>query len=344
MSGGHALLIAASALLGVGVPWLSMRMLMPSLEGAEKSHATNFRGVRVSYGLGIVWFVWAGCAIVCGVLSSATGEAPVMGLLMFAGLLALVAFTAGVVDDAYGSPAARGFAGHLKAMAKGRLTTGGLKLIAIGAASLVVSLMMAQVSPWGGVADVSGSGSLTVSSVGWALMAGAAIALTSNLLNLLDLRPGRALKVYSLLGAGGVLSAGVMLSASPIGQRFGASPGDGIVTLLGLALFVFGPVIAVWPFDLGERGMLGDAGANPMGVVAGLLIVSGLPAWGLVAYFILVLGLNLLSERVSFTRVISSVPVLRALDEAGRSSGRRGTVEPHGSSEESSPDPGTEPE
>ena len=139
---------------------------------------------------------------------------------------------------------------------------------------------------------------------GWSalvLLAGAAIALTSNFVNLTDLRPGRALKVYSVLALCAVASAAVGLGPA-VGledlSALGSSAGA-----VGLMLFLLGPVLAVWRYDLGERGMLGDAGANPMGAVAGLLIVAGLPAWGVVAYFAVMLALNLASERYSFSRL-----------------------------------------
>ncbi|MBI5232666.1 MAG: hypothetical protein HY876_10945 [Coriobacteriales bacterium] len=151
------------------------------------------------------------------------------------------------------------------------------------------------------------------------VVAGAAIALTSNFMNLMDLRPGRALKLYMPFWLIGVLLTGslttpVMGGYAPIGEF---APTD-VVSRAVLAIFSLGPVIAVWRYDLGERGMLGDAGANPMGAVAGLLIVTGLPLWGLVAYFVLMLALNLLSERVSFSRVIEATPPLRWLDRLGR--------------------------
>jgi len=78
----------------------------------------------------------------------------------------------------------------------------------------------------------------------------------------------------------------------------------------------------VWRYDLGEQGMMGDAGANPMGAVAGLLIVAGLPAWGTVVYFVLMLALNLASERVSFSRIIESSALLSRVDAFGRGADR----------------------
>jgi hypothetical protein len=85
-----------------------------------------------------------------------------------------------------------------------------------------------------------------------------------------------------------------------------------------LGLFLMGPVFATFRYDVGEQGMLGDAGANPMGAVAGLLIVGGLPVWGLAAYFAGVLALNLASERFSFSAAIDDNGVLRWLDGLGR--------------------------
>jgi len=85
-----------------------------------------------------------------------------------------------------------------------------------------------------------------------------------------------------------------------------------------LGLFLIGPFVAVYRYDLGEEGMLGDAGANPMGAVVGLLIVSGLPLVGLLAWTAVVFVLNLASERVSFSAVIEGNSALRWLDGLGR--------------------------
>lgn len=312
MTAGSALTLVVSVALGVGIPWLTTRMLLAALTGEGAHTVMNYRGRPVVHGLGIVWFVWAGCATVAGVgFSGLGGPSSVLAVLTVAGPVSLVAFGAGLVDDAYGSGASKGFRGHLKALARGRLTTGGLKVLAIGTASLVASLSIAPVATWG-----TGRG-WTVAAVPGVLVAGAAIALTSNLLNLTDLRPGRALKAYVLLAAVGVLSTGLLFAPTATGIDLPQGSGR-LIDMLSLGVFVLGPVVAVWRFDLGEVAMLGDAGANPMGVVAGLLIVLGLPLWALIAYAAAVFALNLASERVSFTRIIEANPVLNRIDRMGR--------------------------
>lgn len=310
---------AIALILGVAVPWTFVTALVPSLRESDRAGATNYRGRTVFYGLGLVWLIWAGCAIVGGVVAgSVFGGQSILPILTLAGPLALVAFALGVIDDAYGTSSARGFKGHLSAMLKGRLTTGGLKLIGLGMACLVIGLTMSQFAVWR-----AGDGAMTdpasiANGFARALLAGAAIALTSNFVNLTDLRPGRALKVYAVLGVAGVASTAA-LQASGI-AAIGPAPSAVRIAVdaIALLIFVVGPVVAVWRYDLGELGMLGDAGANPMGAIAGLLIISGLPLWALAAYFVIVFGLNLSSERVSFSRVIEATPWLRALDMIGR--------------------------
>lgn len=312
MTGQSALTLAVAVVLGVGVPWLTARMLVPTLTAEGLPTVSNYRGRPVVYGLGVVWFVWAGCATVAGVaLSGALGVSSVLAVLTVAGPVALVAFGAGLVDDAYGSGASKGFRGHLSALVRGRLTTGGLKVLAIGMASLVASLSIAPVARWGT------GGTWTIASVPGVLVAGAAIALTSNLLNLTDLRPGRALKAYTVLAVLGVLSTGLLFASAVTGVDLPQESGR-LLDMLALGVFVLGPAVAVWRFDLGEVAMLGDAGANPMGVVAGLLIVLGLPLWALLAYAAAVFALNLVSERVSFSRVIEANAILSRIDRMGR--------------------------
>ena len=96
------------------------------------------------------------------------------------------------------------------------------------------------------------------------------LVLATNALNLLDLRPGRAIKVFVLLGAG-----------LTIGARE-------LRPLWTLGLFV-GPALVAGAYDLRERAMLGDTGANLLGALAGLWLVLVLSQTGqLIALALLV--------------------------------------------------------
>lgn len=187
----------------------------------------------------------------------------------------------GVLDDVAVDQGASGYRGHVAALARGRLTAGSLKMVAGPAVAILV------------VAPVSNDSAVRL------LADGALVALSANLANLFDRAPGRVAKVSLLMAA---VLVGVTAAAP---------------TLLGLAV-VSGAALALLVPDLRERMMLGDAGANPLGATLGLatvLTVSPVArTWVLVA----VLALNLVSERVSFSRVIDRVAPLRALDRMGR--------------------------
>lgn len=187
----------------------------------------------------------------------------------------------GVLDDVAVDQGASGYRGHVAALARGRLTAGSLKMVAGPAVAIIV------------VAPVSNDSAVRL------LADGALVALSANLANLFDRAPGRVAKVSLLMAA---VLVGVTAAAP---------------TLLGLAV-VSGAALALLVPDLRERMMLGDAGANPLGATLGLatvLTVSPVArTWVLVA----VLALNLVSERVSFSRVIDRVAPLRALDRMGR--------------------------
>jgi hypothetical protein len=103
-----------------------------------------------------------------------------------------------------------------------------------------------------------------------------------------------------------------------------------LVGLLTIAIFggsswtpvagagLIGALVFVLPADLREQAMLGDAGANPIGGVLGLGLAATLPEAWLVVAIIILLALNLASERWSFSRVIAKVGVLNAFDRIGR--------------------------
>jgi hypothetical protein len=180
----------------------------------------------------------------------------------------------GAYDDLAGSGDRRGFRGHLGALRQGEVTTGAVKLGGIGVTG-IVSAALAGGSP---VDLILNAG----------LVAGGA-----NLLNLFDLRPGRAIKVAA--------ASGVLLGAA--GQ-------DSVAAPLGAAL-------ALLPEDLGERAMLGDAGANALGAMLGAS-AAGLSRPGRIALLIAIIGITAASEKVSFTKVIARTPALNWLDMLGR--------------------------
>ena len=139
--------------------------------------------------------------------------------------------------------------------------------------------------------------SQTAGSAWERLLGGALVAGSANLVNLFDLRPGRALKVVGLVAAPAQL--GGARAAAVLGPTIGAG-------------------LAVARDDLGERAMLGDCGANALGAALGVAGASTLPRRWLVVVTGAVVGLTLASERLSFSTVIDEDAVLRWVDLLGR--------------------------
>jgi hypothetical protein len=64
--------------------------------------------------------------------------------------------------------------------------------------------------------------------------------------------------------------------------------------------------------------MLGDTGANALGAVLATAFVQRSGLRGRLAASAVLLALTVASEKVSFTKVIESTPVLREIDRWGR--------------------------
>lgn len=260
------------------VAWTAMRPVF----GHETLSRRNFRDreLPVAGGLALVVGVVAAGAVWVLVRAS-LGATGLSGAEAAVGLAVVGFGLLGFVDDILGSGRDRGFRGHIRGLLQGRVGAGGLKLVGGGALALVV-------------AHVARTESLP-----WLLVDAALIALSANLFNLLDLAPGRALKV----------SAVVFAVIAVVG---GASP-----SLRAPAVALGAALALAWP-DLRERLMLGDTGANPLGAVIGLAVVlSAAPTTRLVVMVALVI-LNGASEVVSFSRVIERVAPFRMFDRLGR--------------------------
>lgn len=198
----------------------------------------------------------------------------------------------GGYDDLYGSRQAKGFRGHLAALRRGEVTSGLIKIIGVGASSMVGSLINTRERRSSGVDLV----------IDTALSAG-----TANLINLCDLRPGRAIKAGSLVA--------LSLCCRPGGWRPGGRHGRG--PGFGAAGPILGAAAGALPSDLAGRSMLGDCGANAVGAGLGTAMTGSPRGFRLVALGA-VLGLNLISERYSFTTLIEANPLLRRIDQLGR--------------------------
>jgi UDP-GlcNAc:undecaprenyl-phosphate/decaprenyl-phosphate GlcNAc-1-phosphate transferase len=261
---------AAAGAVAAGVAWAAQRRLGGHPPGgARQWERVNHRGRTVSLAAGPA--VTLGAAVGAALAPGASRRVRGAGALV-AGAVGAV----GLYDDLAGSSASKGLRGHLSALRRGEVTSGAVKVAVIGMAGLA------------GAAAVSDN---PVDAV----VGGAAVAGHANLLNLLDLRPGRALKAV-------VLHAPVALTA-PAG---------------GVAAAAVGAGAAVLHDDLAERTMLGDAGANALGAALGLALVAREGRTARLVHLGVVTALTLASEKVSFTRVFERTPILRELDHLGR--------------------------
>ena len=277
---GRAAGTVRAAASAAGATWVARRALGRLADGTERWTRTNHRGEPVSLLEGPALAV----GLITGVVLGGPARAAAAGTVAVAG-----AATFGLVDDLSEAGRVRkGLRGHLGALARGELTTGGLKVLGIGATSLVAG----AIALGGRRAERAG----VVRRGADTLVAGALIAACANLVNLLDLRPGRALKGGALLAAPALIGT----SAAP-------------AACLGGAAAALGP-------DLAERDMLGDTGANALGALAGTAAVLAFPPAVQRVLLGAAVGLTLASERVSFTEVIDRTPVLRAVDRFGRRS------------------------
>ncbi|MCP9486356.1 MAG: glycosyltransferase [Gaiellaceae bacterium MAG52_C11] len=164
----------------------------------------------------------------------------------------------GLADDIW-SGEERGFTAHLRS---GR-STGVLKLVGIPLYAL-----------------------LRTRSLSGALL----VALSANVVNQLDTRPGRALKVFAL---GALLLRNIPRRAAAL-------------------------AVLLAPYDLREMAMLGDSGSNALGAVLGFGSVerfSRRRRWSAIAALA---GLTLLGERRSLGTLIEETSPLRELDALGR--------------------------
>jgi len=251
----------------------------------------NYRGRSLPYPFGVLTLAAAMLALIPLTLtqrlaSTAVFHPELLPIALYAiGVLAL-----GLIDDTLaregsdgnGRALQRGWRGHGAAALRGELSTGVLKAAgSLGLALLAMSYLGLSNGRW--------------------LLATGVLVLATNVFNLLDLRPGRSTKAFVLLGAG-----------LAIGSRE-------LRPLWALGLFA-APALVAGAYDLRERAMLGDTGANLLGALAGLWLVLTLSGTGQLVALALLAAITLYGELRSISELVERTPGLRELDSWGRPS------------------------
>ena len=287
---------AALAALGTTLSWSQGIAKFDAV--ARRLERVNFRGRTVSLrgGVGVAAGAVAASAQLGRALGAGAGTRPAAAAVAATG----AAGAAGLIDDLDagahdGDTPAKGLKGHLSALARGRVTTGAVKIAVIGSGALVAGVLLARHRA--AAAPLRRPAATALDAV----VSAVTIASWADVHNLLDLRPGRALK------------AAALLTAPLLADRRRAA-----AVSRALAAGCLGAAAAALPGDLMEETMLGDTGANALGALAGTALAAHPARPVRVAAAAAGTGLVLASERVSFTRVIARTPALAALDAVGR--------------------------
>ena len=295
---------------------------------ASQWERTNFHGATVSLRGGVAM---AGASVASAAVASVLSDQPRAAL--GGAVAALGGAVAGYIDDVDqgahdGGKVAKGLKGHLGALAHGQVTTGVIKIAGIGASALAASALV-------GSKATSVSGKAADLALNTVLIAG-----TANLANLLDLRPGRALKATVLVAAplsyfscaatkapasgasvtSATASASVASGASgaPSAKSVSPASASGASAQRLLASGLNAAAITALVEDLQETTMLGDTGANAAGALLGTSLAANDSRKLRLGAALGVVGLILASEKVSFSKVIAANPALNWLDQLWR--------------------------
>ncbi len=237
----------------------------------------NYKKDMIPVSMGIVFLPMI---IINGIILAffTTEHENLLYLFMFIfGMISM--FFAGVLDDIIGNRDVSGLKGHFKSLLKGSLTTGGFKALFGGFVGVIISVAISK-----------NLGDIIVNTL--------IIALSTNLMNLLDLRPGRAIKVY--------ISISTVLFLTLTGY------------VKSLILLIVPNVLAYFNYDLKARAMMGDTGSNVLGISVGMLIVMGCSIKIRIGWLVFLVLIHILTEKYSLTQIIEKNKFLNFIDKLGR--------------------------
>jgi UDP-N-acetylmuramyl pentapeptide phosphotransferase/UDP-N-acetylglucosamine-1-phosphate transferase len=184
----------------------------------------------------------------------------------------------GLLDDVFGNNDIKGLRGHFRAMGAGTVTTGTAKAVVGTITGLGLGLWIAN------------------GNISLGIVNGLLISLCANAMNILDLRPGRAVSCF-WLGLLVLIATGSLLD--PLWPN--------VVPLIG-------PVILLTFLDRRAKVMIGDAGSNALGAALGLIFIYALSFPVRVVIMALLVLFHLFAEKKSLSEIIEGNPFLRKVD------------------------------
>jgi UDP-GlcNAc:undecaprenyl-phosphate GlcNAc-1-phosphate transferase len=233
----------------------------------------NFKGKEIPVGMGIILPLSTVLLVPLSFGSEATLE-----YLLQAAILLLISL-AGWRDDQKGNDEAKGLKGHLQLWwNKGKWSTAMSK----AATAMVIAM---------------GVSLLNSSSLLLFILHIVLLLLFTNFINLLDLRPGRALKVFFM----NVIILVVIYPQIPI--------------ILWIPISVAALFLLIR--DLGEQIMIGDAGSNCLGMALGYWTVLYASIELKTILAILLIAVHVYAEKRSITGLIRRIPFLHWIDMLG---------------------------
>ena len=196
----------------------------------------------------------------------------------------------GLLDDILGKNDKKGFKGHFKELFKGRLTSGMLKATNGFLVCILFTIFLTGI--WNRKLDIEFLVNIFV------------IALSINFFNLLDLRPGRVLKVYFL---------------TTIIVFFFTNKW---IETLGTSSIILGSVLVYSFYDFRGKAMMGDVGSNILGFVIGVLIAINYSVSIKLFILLFLILIHIWCEFYSLSELIEKNRVLRFLDRLGTIQGK----------------------
>jgi UDP-N-acetylmuramyl pentapeptide phosphotransferase/UDP-N-acetylglucosamine-1-phosphate transferase len=242
----------------------------------QENHMTikNYKGDEIPQGIGILLLMATMISSVFLLLT--TNQSKLCFLYLFG--LSVVGL-GGMLDDLLGTQDVKGLRGHIHQLTKGRMTTGAIKIITTGVVSLFISI-----SYWPEWMDVF---------INLLLM-----MLYTNTINLFDVRPGRAVKIFLL----GNISLWIM----------------GDYPWCFISFLLTGGLLAVFKGDLQCKYILGDVGSNILGFTLGFAFAVSVEGWIKIAIIVLLFILHIIAETSSISYMIEQSKWLSCFDQMGR--------------------------